>query len=511
MLIVNSTFTRCLVFVLGLLLLQSKAHTAGVGDSAPKKCSASDIEYEINNIVPSGSCGVITDTIKVDFDVNIWGNPQRYNLAVGYTNAGDSVLQDISCLQTGIDIDGVGCQDYNGSGTIASPHVAQSSFDVSCDLDGNLLVDPLLGVDFYVSFDANQGGTVAEITSPKCLLQAGNNFPLAPAKLQLTKNVTNDSGGTAVAQDFTLAATQTGGLNFLSETSGIVGELPAGDYSLTESGPGGYTLDSISCTGAPYDPATATITLSPSDSVQCVFNNNDDFITPVLTYLTLIKNVINDNGGTSLEDDFNLAINGSTVLSGTKTSVSPGVSMIISEADLANYTEGTWSCNDNNGVTTTLPNNGPAIGTKISLAAGSDVISQIENNDEPIIPATTALTLVKNVVNDSGGIAVADDNGSPVTSGATVSVTPDTDLLISEEALAAYKPGSWNCVDNNGLTTPLPASGTATGTTINLSPGSDVFCTIENDDRGVDISIAKSVSNNTPAVGEVITFTLQVN
>ena len=387
------------------------AFAAGAGDSAPKKCSATDVEYTITNIVPSGACLVISDTITVDFDVNIFGNPQRYNMAVGYTNAGDNILQDVACLDTGIDIDGVGCEDYDGSGTAAVPHIASSTFNVSCDLDGNLLVDPLVGVDFYVSFDANTGGTVAEITSPKCLLQGGNSFPLAPAQLQLNKSVINDNGGSAAIADWILTANMGAGSTVLSGSDGVSSStLPAGDYILSETGPAGYVLDSIVCSGATYDAATSTLTLEPGQDASCVFNNNDDIVVPpTSTSLTLVKTIVNDNGGTAIVEDFDIAIDGVEVVSGVSNTVAAGVPILISELDLPAYGEGTW-----------------------------------------------------------------------------------------------------NCIDSTGLTTALPTAGLATGTTLNLTAGSNVVCSIENNDLGVDLSIVKTVSNTNPSIGEVVVFNLEV-
>ncbi len=394
-----------------LFATHKPAFAAGAGDSAPKKCTATDVEYTITNIVPSGACLVISDTITVDFDVNIFGNPQRYNMAVGYTNAGDSILQDVACLETGIDIDGVGCEDYDGSGTATAPHVASSTFSVSCDMDGNLLVDPLVGVDFYVSFDANTGGTVPAITAPKCLEQAGTSFPLAPAKLQLNKSVTNDNGGSAAIADWVLTANLGAGSTVLSGSDGVSSStLPAGDYLLSETGPAGYVLDSIVCSGATFDAASSTLTLEPGQDASCVFNNNDDiFVPPTSTLLTLVKTIVNDNGGNAAVEDFDIAINGVEVVSGVSNTVAAGVPLLISELDLPSYAE-----------------------------------------------------------------------------------------------------GAWNCIDSTGLTPALPTAGLATGTTLNLTAGSNVVCSIENNDLGVDLSIVKTVSDKNPSIGEIIVFNLEV-
>ena len=392
-----------LTSILCAAVIPRTVQAAGTGDSAPKKCTASDVEYTVTDVVPTGVCSVITDTINVGFNVNIWGNPQRYNLAVGYTNSGDNILQDVSCLNTGIDLDSVGCEDYNGSGTVAAPLVAQSSFDVSCDLDGDLLVDPLVGVDFYISFDASSGGTIPEITSPKCLEQAGTTFPLLPAKLQLNKSVINDSGGSASVTDWILTAAQVGGTLNLSGTDGVADNtLPAGNYLLSETGPSQYTLDSISCTGAAFDPATAILTLGAGDNAQCEFVNNDAVVIPGTSTLSLVKTVVNDNGGSATLSDFDLFIDGVVVASGATVPVSANVDIQISELDLPAYNEGTWNCVDNNAVTSGLPTNGLATGTVVNLASGAEVVCTIENNDKGV-----DLSVVKSV--DNNAPSVGDD------------------------------------------------------------------------------------------------------
>ena len=50
----------------------------------------------------------------------------------------------------------------------------------------------------------------------------------------------------------------------------------------------------------------------------------------------------------------------------------------------------------------------------------------------------------------------------------------------------------------------------ATGAQVTLAPGSDVTCEITNNDLGIDLTIAKAVSNSTPNIGDTITFTLTV-
>ena len=74
-----------------------------------------------------------------------------------------------------------------------------------------------------------------------------------------------------------------------------------------------------------------------------------------------------------------------------------------------------------------------------------------------------------------------------------------------------YAEGAWACTDANGLTAALPTAGLATSTDLTLLPGSDVTCEIVNNDLGIDLSIAKTVDDTTPNIGQTITFTLVVN
>ncbi|MEO8637575.1 MAG: ice-binding family protein [Candidatus Taylorbacteria bacterium] len=118
------------------------------------------------------------------------------------------------------------------------------------------------------------GGTVTAsndtITVPVCA-----SSPL----LTLTKTVTNDDGGNASPTDWTLQATGTGGSpTNLSGTTPLVngGVFNADTYTLSESGPSGYSASEFSCVnngGSAVD--GSTITLAGGDVAICTVNNND--------------------------------------------------------------------------------------------------------------------------------------------------------------------------------------------------------------------------------------------
>jgi len=375
---------ECFTVVVVVLLLFASGTgnlpAAEVGDSVPKKCITSDVKTLVTNIVPLGVCEIPSDSITLRFDVNIWGNPKRYNFTIGYTRANDSVLQDVKCLDTGLDLDNTECEDYNGSGTELNPVATSAFFDVSCDLEGNGVVEAGTDIDFYVSMGTNAGSDGVKIDSPKCKLQENNAFPILPASLTLLKSVVNDDGGTQADTEWILEANIGESTAELSGISGVTDNaLPAGNYILSETGPPGYTLTGISCSGAAFDRVTNTLTLAPKDVATCVFSSDD----LPQTYLTLSKTLINNSGGTLRVEDFDLSIDGNKVRNNMSNVVAPEVDIIISELDLPGYKKGTWNCIDSKALTSMLPTNGIATNTVVNLAQGADVKCSIINDDQP--------------------------------------------------------------------------------------------------------------------------------
>src|SRR5688500_10721129 len=131
---------------------------------------------------------------------------------------------------------------------------------------------------------------------------------------------------------------------------------------------------------------------------------------PVPPQLTLVKEVINDNGGTANASAWTLSATGTSFsfsgvgspAAGTTASlgpspVAPGVQYTLSESGgPAGYTAATnWVCTG--GGTFVAPD-------KITLDTAEVVSCKIGNNDNAPSPS-----LVKVVVNDNGGTAVASD------------------------------------------------------------------------------------------------------
>ena len=272
----------------------------------------------------------------------------------------------------------------------------------------------------------------------------------ADSSLTLKKVVINDSGGTAKASDWTLIASGTTGFSGSgpSVSSGV--SFTAGTYNLTESGLAGYSASDWVCVGGTQNDVD-TITLVSGESATCTITNND--ISPTLT---VVKTVINDNGGTMTDPNaFGLKVDNGIVLHNVSNAFNAG-NHIVSEDGLAGYQPGSWGgdCGPNGAIT---------------LALGDVATCTISNDD-----ISPTLTVVKTIVNDNGG-TVTDPNvfglrvdGGSVQHNAS-NIFNAGSHTVSEDGLVEYEPGFWggDCNPNG---------------TITLAPGQDATCVITNDD-----------------------------
>ena len=339
------------------------------------------------------------------------------------------------------------------------------------------------------------------------------------AEIIIVKDVVNDNGGEGVLADFSVT-TSAGALTFDSgvvtgDTTTYTSEtlfVPPGVYTLGEVDVDGYTEGTWSCSAGTmgsdsFD--TGSVTLAFGEQTVCTIVNND--IAPTVT---LTKTVTNDDGGLLTDADFSLTVGGVVVSSGVPTPVVANTQIIIAEADVDGYAEGTWACIDANGLTTSLPATGTATGTTIELESGSDVNCSITNND---IAPTIALT--KTLVNDNGGLKTIEDFDLTITqssvakivdSGTPNTVLANTALTISELDFPGYTEGTWSCVDSTSLTTTLPSLGVATGESLTLSPGSVVNCSISNDDIAPTLTLVKTLINDNGGTGQIEDFDISI-
>jgi hypothetical protein len=271
--------------------------------------------------------------------------------------------------------------------------------------------------------------------------------------------------------------------------------VPAGKHTVAEFGAGTTLLDEygseVSCedlhngnTRSVLGTASGTsitVEVGSNQDVVCTFTNTFDPAT-----LTLVKQVVNDNGGTAGAADFTLAAaaqgDGDDTRNFTSATSDPvsnpvfaGVVYDLSESGPAGYAAGEWSCETTNPL--------PAVaqlvqvGSTVELALGEHVTCTIINDD-----VAPLLQLRKVVINDNGGTATTADfalsatgtiagnsisGASPIDSGATLQADTWT---LSESGPAGYT-GTWVCV-----------GGTQVDTAITVGIGGTATCTITNDD-----------------------------
>jgi hypothetical protein len=153
--------------------------------------------------------------------------------------------------------------------------------------------------------------------------------------------------------------------------------LPGSGYSVTETVPSGWDLTSATCSD---DSPVDNINVSPGETVICTFTNKATAPT-----LTVIKEVINDDGGTLTAGDFDLFVNGDPVTSGVANTLQAGVEYTVSETEVAGYelAEISGDC---------------APDGTITLESGDEAVCNITNDDNITPTLTSSITIVKDAL-----------------------------------------------------------------------------------------------------------------
>ena len=145
-------------------------------------------------------------------------------------------------------------------------------------------------------------------------------------QLNVTKIVINDNGGSAVPFNFTMIVngTNVNPSSFPGNSFGTIVTLDAGTYNVTEIGLAGYSaIFSADCSG----------TINDNETKTCIVTNDD-----IQPRLTVIKNVINDNGGTAVPSDFTISVTGTDVSPSSFSGSSSGT-LVTLDAGSYNVTE----------------------------------------------------------------------------------------------------------------------------------------------------------------------------
>lgn len=189
------------------------------------------------------------------------------------------------------------------------------------------------------------------------------------AIITVTKKVVNDNGGNNVVGDYQLFIDD-GSSPLIPVTSGVPTAVPVGNYTVTETGIQGY----VASFSGPDCNSSGQITLLEGDNKACTIVNND-----LPPNITLVKNVINNNGGQFGPTQFGLRIDGNLVQNSTSVAVTANQPHTIDEDGRAGYTfVGPITGTSNYGKPC------PAVlGGSITLDEGEAIVCTITNDDNP--------------------------------------------------------------------------------------------------------------------------------
>ncbi len=441
-------------------------------------------EQRANYHVTSSSCTGTTAPSSPTTSLSATVNPGD-NVACTFTNTRDT--GSLTLIKHVIN-------SYGGTATASdfTMHVTQGGVDVAgspaAGSETGIVYNGLATGTYAVSENTPMAGyhfisvvcdgsatnsvTVTYGVNKTCTITNGD----LAAQLVVIKHVINDNGGTKTAPDFTMNVTGTNVSNSSfpgAESPGTTVILSAGPYSVGEGTHTGYaeTLSS-DCSG----------TIALGQTKTCTITNND--IAPILT---VIKHVINDNGGTKTASDFTMNVSGTNVSNSSfPGSESPGTDVTL---NAGNYSV------DENAVT----GYAKTLGTDCSgaIALGEHKTCTVTNND--IQPKLTITKVVNNV---HGGNNVATDfplfaNTTSFTTGVQQGINAGS-YTVSETNQPGYTQTgiSGDCASNGSIT---------------LAPGDVKSCTITNTDIAPTLTIIKTPTNPYGTVAAPDFFGLQVD
>jgi hypothetical protein len=309
-----------------------------------------------------------------------------------------------------------------------------------------------------------------------------------PEELTLCEALVNNTGTITVTKNVTGTATPTtwsfgftgnlSGLTTLTNLMPVFGPATstAGTYTIAENLTlaGGWSFVDAQCTGddnSSINANSVTIDLDAGENVSCTFTNN--FIAPSNpAHLTLVKNVVNDDFGSSSTSAWTLSASGPTPISGvtgnaavTNAAVNAGAYVLAESAGPSGYIASQYSCVKNGGQA--------ALGNSITLADGDTATCTITNDDAE--PGT--LIVRKTLLNDSGTGQSGTTSFSFQINGGTV--TPfEAD---GENQVPVLAGGTYSVTE---VGDPIPGYATSYDNCSNLTiaSGATSTCTITNND-----------------------------
>jgi hypothetical protein len=383
---------------------------------------------------------------------SVQGADATFNFT-GLDNVNDpAIVTDFNIDTTGVDPDqqvfsGLAPGLY-GVSELSPVPMGYDLTNIVCDaVDSEVLI----GVDG--DFDPGDTGLTVDLTNGEDVTCTFTNTQRGT--ITLVKNLPNDNGGDAVETDFTA---------FIDGSPvpwGIPQEFIPGGYTASESTLPGYLASDWFNDCA----ADGSVVLGPGENLTCEVTNDD--IAPILT---LVKTVINDNGGLLTQTDFPSFVNAVPQAWDVATAHAANVVLTASETPQTGYTPSVWGGDcATDGTITLLP---------------GDVKTCTITNDD----VAPTLTLVKTVTNDTGGLLTQTDfpsfvNAVPQAWDGATAHAANAVLTASETPQTGYTASVWggDCAEDG---------------TITLLPGDVKTCTITNDDIAPTLALVKTVTND---------------
>lgn len=316
----------------------------------------------------------------------------------------------------------------------------------------------------------------------------------APATLIVIKKVINDHGGTLTAGQFNLKVTGSNPspATFVGSETGTNVALHPGAYSVSETPPSGYAVSySAECSG----------TIALGETKTCTVTNDD-----IPARLRVIKEVINDNGGTLTVSDFALFIDGIPVTSGTFISVTAGLHTVSETPNLRYAATYSTSCAGGQTILTLgqqrtcrITNNDKPLGITILKTANSASV-------QPGTPVIYSYSVGNTATVPLNNITVLDDKCTPVqpiNSGPTNSGDSNQDNILDPGEDWQYTCTATLFVDTLNTAT---AQGTPVGGGLPVSDSSQVTVDVR-----ANIQVTNTASTLTaPPTGGLVNFTVKV-
>ncbi|HEV8359439.1 MAG TPA: DUF5979 domain-containing protein, partial [Candidatus Thermoplasmatota archaeon] len=339
--------------------------------------------------------------------------------------------------------------------------------------------------------DCNSSGIVTLVNgvTKTCTLTNDDQ----PATLIVIKHVINDDGGIKTASDFTLSATCVVGSFAGAESPGTTfNSLSAGACTVSEAAVTGYAGPTFTgdCN------SSGIVTLVNGATKTCTLTNND-----AAGSLTVIKHVINDDGGSKLAGDFTLHVVCGVEIVGSPLdgAESPGTTFnglsagacTVSEDAESGYTGPVFSGDCNSSGIVTIVN-------------GAAKTCTLTNNDQP-----ATLIVIKHVVNDNGGTKDAGDftlSATCVVGSFAGAESPGTSFTGLNAGACTVSEGA-----ESGYTGPVFTGDCNSSGIVTLVNGATKTCTLTNNDQAGSLIVIKHVVNDNGGDASAADFTIHVS